>query len=188
MLNEMMRNGSGYPDFTAYNGMMNPKPGEIWTQGDRDDDYWVLLAVNNHVCTGLKLTNRDMDGSISVTCREVMFTNPAMMGYAFRNRLGCYVKTLPKKEFYALRKSVADVLGFTFGGNGEIDEILKDSEELKKQLNAAQADLRISETVRKALNESNKMLEDELYSCKPYREMYNELLDKLIAAKAGAVV
>lgn len=187
MMNEMLRNGSGYVDMTAYEGMTKANPGEIWTQADREDDYWLLIAVNGKVATGLKLTNRECDGSIPVICREVMYTNPAMLGYLFFNRLGYYVKSVPKKEFETVQKAVSSALGFTFGGNGEIDEIIKDSEELKKQLNAAQADLRISETVRQALNESNKMLEDELDSCKPYREMYNELLDKLIA-KVGVAL
>lgn len=198
MLNEMMRNGSGYPDFTAYNGMMNPNPGEIWTQGDRDDDYWVLLAVNNNVCTGLKLTNRDMDGSISVTCREVMYTNPAMMGYVFRNRLGCYVKTLPKKEFDDVRKAAADTLGFTLlsavpyeqGVSWEEkaaelhDTVIRLQEEnkcLNKTVDLATAEIR----------EYTDTIDDqkqEIASMNIYKAMYLELLDKLIAAKAGAVV
>jgi hypothetical protein len=198
MLNEMMRNGSGYPDFTAYNGMMNPNPGEIWTQGDMDDDYWVLLAVNNNVCTGLKLTNRDMDGSISVTCREVMYTNPAMMGYVFRNRLGCYVKTLPKKEFEDVRKAAADALGFTLlsavpyeqGVSWEEkaaelhDTVIRLQEEnkcLNKTVDLATAEIR----------EYTDTIDDqkqEIASMNIYKAMYHELLDKLIAAKAGAVV
>lgn len=195
MMNEMLRNGSGYVDMTAYNGMTHANPGEIWTQGDRDDDYWVLLAVNSHVCTGLKLTNRDCDGSIPVTCREVMFTNPAMLGYLFHNRLGCYVKTLPKKEFEAVQKAVADALGFAAVMDKDKEALCRESvklkeyhDYLKQKLKEVNAELEAQKKVNESLNDSVAELQLEVTCCETYKSVYYELLDKLIAAKAGAAL
>lgn len=188
MMNEMLRNGSGYVDMTAYNGMMNAAPGEIWTQIDRDDEYYLIIAINGKVNTALKLTSRDTDGSIPVGCHGQMYTNPAMLNYIFANRLGGYVKTMPKKEFEDVRKAVADALGFTLPVDSEGRKTDEEQEMLKKQLEEAKVDLCIHKDTNDMLGKSISRLEMEIEACKPYREMYNVLLDKLIAAKAGAVI
>jgi len=195
MMNEMLRNGSGYVDMTAYEGMTKANPGEIWTQADRDEDYWVLLAVNGNVATALKLTNREFDGSVPVVCREVMYTNPAMLGYLFHNRLGCYVKTLPKKEFEAVQKAVADALGFAASVDEDAEDLWlenaklrEDHDSMKKMLEEVTTELKAQKKVNESLNDSVAELQLEVTCCETYKAVYYELLDKLIAAKAGAAL
>ena len=193
MLNEMMRNGSGYVDMTAYNGMTNANPGEIWTMLDKDDEYYLIIAISGKVCTALKLTIRECDGSVPVNCHGPMYTNPAMMCYIFTNKLGGYVKTVPKAEFKTVRMAAANVLGFAMtDGTTEIkpnEEWVPKAEcdNLKKQLEETQVDLCVQKDTNGMLSESITDMELELASCKPYKLMYLELLDKLIA-KVGAAL
>lgn len=194
MMDEMMRNGSGYIDPTAYQGMTNVNPGEIWTQIGYEDDYWVILAVNGKIMTALKLAKRDGEGAIAVNCHEPMYTNPAMLCYIFANRLGAYVKTLPKKEFEAVQKAVADALGITGAVDKEDeclwlenDKLKEEQDILRQKLEEVNFDLKAEKMVTEALNEEADKLMAELAACKPYKDMYHELLDKLIA-KVGVAL
>ena len=193
MLNEMMRNGSGYPDFTAYNGMTKANHGEVWTQVGKEDELFLLIAINGKVCTALKLTARESDGSIPVSCHGQMYTHPGMLRFIFANQLDGYVYTMPKKEFEDVRKAVADVLGFAMPGNpAEIkpqEEWVPTEvqEKLEKQLEVAQIDLNVQKNNNSMLCESITQMELDLAACKPYKLMYLELLDKLIA-KVGAAL
>lgn len=193
MLNEMMRNGSGYPDFTAYNGMTNANPGEIWTQAGKDEELFLLIAVNGKVCTALKLTARDTDGSIPVSFRDQMYTHPGMRRFIFANQLDGYVKTISKKEFEDVRMAVADVLGFAMPADledlkrQEVGELKDVCDKLKKQLEEAQIDLSAQKNNNGMLGESIARMELDLAALQPYKLMYLELLDKLIAKVGDAL-
>ena len=141
------------------------------------------------------LAKRDGEGAITVNCHEPMYTNPAMISYIYANRLGAYVKTLPKTEFEAVQKAVADALCITgtVDKGADVDPIRdylvpkEDCVNLKKQLEEKETELVLSESIRAALEESNKDLHVKIATYKTYVDMYHDLLDKLIT-KVGAVL
>lgn len=107
------RNASGYYDETAYKAITKgPKPGEIWTHRTIDD-YVLVLARDERVCSMLKLDDKFREGKIVVRARAQMYTDPLKLSYCFHDQLGAYVKTLPDKEFVGVKKIVAETLGIT---------------------------------------------------------------------------
>lgn len=192
---ELKLNASGYYDEPCYKAITaSPKAGEIWVH-NQSGAYMLVIANVNGVCPTLRLNEQEKEGCIPVTCRDIMYTNPAFMGYVFETNLSQYVKTVKEEEFKTVKQRIADVLGINVAvsildvDQGTHPHIL---EEKVKGLEVERNEL-LAE--RKALKEKLKEKTDgcdvvlgelnatcmELEKAMVYKDMYNTLMDKMIA-------
>ena len=198
--NDLKRNASGYYDEPCYKTVTAPpKPGEIWKHGPTGA-YMLVIASAGTVYSTLRLTDVEHEGNIKVMCKTPMYTRPIMIGYSFEDVLTEYVKAVKEEEFTAVKKAVGKALGIE--GNGQASPIAYDLEDKVKALTDENEGLKKSykdifkenETLRsgmeikamaeKAMDEAYCDMKDELAKANVYKEMYIELLDKLISAKA----
>ena len=201
--NDLKRNASGYYDEPCYKDVTAPpKAGEIWTHAT-SGAYMLVMASFNGVCSTLRLTDVGREGCITVMCKTPMYATPIMIGYCFENMLSQFVKSVKGDEFMTVKTAVAKALGIpmTVFNHDQIIQLeekvrnLKDENDgLKK---SCQDVFKENESIRACLDARNladKDVDDaiaemnqEIIRLNIYKEMYMELLDKLISAKAGAV-
>lgn len=107
----MSRNGSGYKDETAYKAIMGAaKPGDVWTEGEK-----LVLILKNHgaFCNILMLREENVHRRmIEIVSGKTYYTDPAMVKYAFCERLGQFVQRLPRDVFARVLDEVANALNF----------------------------------------------------------------------------
>lgn len=201
---DLKRNASGYYDEPCYKACTAlPKAGEIW-QHSRSSDYILILAVNDRVCSILKLTDRECTDAIQVVCKSVMYTSPAMVAYVFRESIGEFVKSLKEEKFRDIQKAVGEALGITAtAGNispcaaaleEKIYNLTKENEGLRqsyKEIFDGNEKLRIELKARNlacdALDANCSTVTAELEKALIYKELYMDLIDKLVCARGGAV-
>lgn len=119
---ELMRNGSGCLDLTAYKAITHieggyavdrnkPESGEIWTTAD-DKDVLVLQSFNNHSSV-LYLSEKpsEAEGTIRVIWHGVRYTPISMISYAFNRKLVSFRRKIGIAEQEAMRKAVREVFG-----------------------------------------------------------------------------
>lgn len=180
---ELKLNASGYYDEPCYKAITAaPRPGEIWTH-NQSGAYMLVVANVNGVCPTLRLNEQQKDGCIPVTCRALMYTNPAFMGYVFETNLAQYVKTVKEDEFKAVRQGLADMLGITsaedyYNGLKIKDAAMLEEYQTREKL-IAEYDELLDESFEKVSREADK--------AEIYKEMYMTLLDKVISARGGSV-
>ena len=165
--NDIRRNGSGYYDETAFKAIQAitkaPKPGEIWTDSTGSKTYLVLQSRKS-VCSTLLLGTENKENSIMVMARMPMYTDPIMIGYTFSNLLTQFVKTVPEDNMENVKKAVGRALGIR-------DE--SECEDIQKRFDA--------------VCKLNKELKAHLDNAFYYKELYTNLMDKLVAARGGAM-
>lgn len=134
-----------------------------------------------------------------------MYTTPIMVGYSFTGKLAQYIKTVPEDEMRAIRRAVGAALGCTAAlANAPKPEKLKLLEEENACLMAENDDLKqgyidqckknaelMAELagMEKADAEHFKAIEeakDKARKAEVYREMYLELLNRIVAAGGDA--
>lgn len=122
--NELARNGSGYYDETAYKAYMNmAKPGEIWT-GANGGEY-LIIQKQTGFYNVLRLVDNDHPENIRV---DGKYTNPAMIHYLSRERLGVYVRSIPVNELKEVIRQMQNRLTFV-----EVQEVAKVAEVKREQ-------------------------------------------------------
>lgn len=175
---DLKRNASGYYDETAFKAIRNiaetPKPGEIWTDRTGRKTY-LILQSRETVCSTLLLGKEDKDARLMVMAMVPMYTDPIMIGYTFTDMLGTYVKTLNDDSMAEVKQAVADALGITAVPSipyAEIEALKKTKMALEDERNAA-------------MYETSKLTE-ELNRANIYKDVYMDLVDKLVAARGGA--
>lgn len=192
---DLKRNASGYYDEPCYKACTAlPKPGEIW-QHSRSGDYILILAVNDRVCSILKLTDRECTDGIQIVCKVPMFTSPSMVAYVFNESIGDYVKSLKEEEFREIQKAVGKALGITATASvphdhinaledkvtelhNTLSNVLDENVKLKVDLDAKNvADMMVSDSIAD--------MEQEICKLKVYKDMYMDLIDKLVAVRGG---
>lgn len=164
--NDIRRNASGYYDETAFKAIQAitkaPKAGEIWMDSAGSKTYLVLQSDKN-VCSTLLLGTENKENSIVVMAKVPMYTNPIMIGYTFSSMLTQYVKTVPEDSMETVKKAVARALGIH--AEPECEDIQKSFD---------------------AVCKINKDLKARLDSAFFYKDLYTNLMDKLVAARGGA--
>lgn len=194
-MDELLRNGSGYVDLTAYkaikkaDGGVNMNKGEIWEiKHGRSYRMAVVLAVHEKVCNVLVL-NDEMYGEndFEVVAKGVKYTDPCMISYAFNDNFVGFVKCMKDHEFETLLDVIRGELGFNQIPNSTIENAEKDKciAELEKQVRtlSAECNLLSAETnrLRKEERPSNDVvlmkaeIERDLY-----KNLYEHALEKLI--------
>lgn len=165
--NDIRRNASGYYDETAFKAIQAitkaPKACEIWMDSTGSKTYLVLQSRKS-VCSTLLLGTENKENSIMVMARVPMYTDPIMIGYTFSSMLTQYVKTVTEDSMENVKKAVARALGIH--AEPECDDIQKRFD---------------------AVCKINKDLKARLDSAFFYKDLYTNLMDKLVAARGGAM-
>lgn len=164
--NDIRRNASVYYDETAFKAIQAltkaPKAGEIWMDSTGSKTYLVLQSRKS-VCSTLLLGTENKENSIVVMARVPMYTDPIMIGYTFTSMLTQYVKTVPEDNMETVKKAVARALGIH--AEPECDDIQERFD---------------------AVCKINKDLKARLDSAYFYKDLYTNLMDRLVAARGGA--
>ena len=193
---ELKRNGSVYVDEPCYKAVTAPpRPGEIWIHSKSGAQLLVLANVNG-VCPTLRLVDVSGEGSIPVTGKTMMYVKPHMIGYCFDNLLSEYVKSIKGEEMAAVRNGIVKAMGLEATISKQekeaMDDALKALEEenmrLKcKLLEEAKGAIALPDAMEREYVEVIKQLEQEINRLIVYKDMYMDLIGKLVSAKVGAV-
>ena len=202
--NDLKRNASGYYDEPCYQTVTAPpKPGEIWTH-KTSGAYMLVVSSLNGVYSTLRLTDVEREGGVKVMCKTPMYATPIMLGYCFENMLADFVKAVKCDEFTAVQRAVGKVLGVIdinlvapvphdhiHALEEKVRNLTDENEGLKQSYKdifngneKLRLDLKAVECERKEFNEAYREMSASLEKANVYREMYMELLDKLISARA----
>lgn len=206
---DLKRNASGYKDETCYKGITAPpKAGEIWVSKD-GTKHWLILQNHGNVCSTLLLGTEQKEGSIMVMGRVPMYTTPVMVGYTFTVYVATFVKKIPDEKLEEIRQDVGKALGIVtvtqdiLHSNAQVlgrereqlevknaelhdtnIQLMKENETLKKRYDDL-ADQAASDLLCHGnIIEAQKKEIDRLTV---YKEMYMDLIDKLVSVRGGAV-
>lgn len=204
---DLKRNASGYYDETCYKAITAPpRTGEIWT--DRSGKkHWLILKSRNAVCSVLLLNTAETENSIRVMGKVPMYTDPLMVGYAFTDYLTTFVKKVKAEEFINVQRKVGEALGVIDINlvapvphdhinalerrNAELleerDRLLIERNEVQKEAASLRFDLDAKNMADKMVSDSIAEMEQEIFKLKFYKDMYMDLIDKLVSVRGGAV-
>ena len=131
--NELLRNGSGYVDPTAYAALievqkgepMEMKTGELWEV--KNNKGWVneciILADYGKLCTILQLVDEDNGfNDIQVNCRGIKYADSRKLQYCFESACTGFIRKLSEQEFDTIMKKVAASLGI----KAQVVEVVKE--------------------------------------------------------------
>lgn len=197
---ELKRNASGYYDETAYKAITAPpKAGEVWVSQD-GRKTWLILQNHGTVCSTLLMGTEERENSIKVMARVPMYTDPTMVGYTFTDYVSTFVKTIPGTNMDEVRLAVGKALGITDINppypmvNGHInaleDKVLKltkERDEAQKKADDLSTDLYAKSMAEKMVSDSIADMEQEICTLRVYKDMYMDLIEKLVSVKVGAV-
>ncbi len=108
---KMSRNGSGYYDETAYNGLNGMvKEGEVWTSTNNlGSSLKEFLIVKNHgnFCTALLMCDEPAPNRIEVNgiCFK-RYTDPRFVQYIYNSNIAQRLAKLPDNNFDEIRAEV----------------------------------------------------------------------------------
>lgn len=149
-MDELLRNGSGYVDLTAYKAIKNAdggvimNKGEIWTiKHGKYTRMAVVLAVHERVCNVLVLNDeKSSENDFEVIAKGVKYTDPCMISYAFNDNFLEFVKCMKDHEFETLTDIVRGELGFNALYRTDYpilnEEAQKEIDDLKMKLEGAE--------------------------------------------------
>lgn len=208
---DLKRNASGYYDETAYKAITAPpKAGEIWTSSD-GRKCWLILQNHGTVCSTLLMGTEEKENSIKVMARVPMYTEPAMVGYTFTDFVSTFVKTVPAENMAEVRKAVGEALGITAAPENPIADVnllksdikalsdivaslREENDELKHENADLRSDMKIFEEKASALKvewerdrKDMVLMNQEYIKLQFYKDMYMDLIDKLVAVRGGIV-
>lgn len=187
---DLKRNASGYYDETAYKAITAPpKAGEIWVNKD-GTKCWLILKNNGPACSTLLLGKEEKENSIKVMGRVTMYTNPVMIGYTFTVYITTFVKTIPADKLAEVQKAVGEALGITATAAVPHDHINFLEEKvynLTQENEKLNLELKARNLACDALDANCSTMSAELEKALIYKELYMNLIDKLVAVRGGAV-
>lgn len=194
---DLKRNASGYYDETDDKAITAPpNAGEIWANKD-GTKCWLILKNNGPACSTLLLGKEEKENSIKVMGRVPMYTNPVMIGYTFTVYISTFVKTIPADKLAEVQKAVGEALGITATAavphdhinaleakNAELHDTVVSLQKWNKKLEAT-----IDQATDDVVNftDTIESLEKEIAKLNIYKDMYMDLIDKLVAVRGGAV-
>ena len=197
---DLKRNASGYYDETCYKAITAPpRTGEIWTNRD-GSKCWLILQGRDTVCSTLLLGKEEKENSIQVMARVPMYTDPVMIGYTFTDYLTTFVKKVKAEEFTNIQREVGKALGIIDINlvapvphdhiNALEEKVLrltKERDEAQKLATAMKFDLDAKNMADQMVHDSITDMEQEITKLNIYKDMYMDLIDKLVSVRGGAV-
>lgn len=186
-MNDLLRNGSGYVDYTAYKAMKNiekevntmeHKRGEIWeyaTSNEMEIKKALVVSADfrakDRYISIIMLLDEAPDNEECIvpitTTGGVMYADCRMVSFARKDRIGNYLRTASEKEMKKIDEKIAMCLGFEhkpFEVHCQNTEI----EELRNMVKSQQILLPSADT-------------EELAKAKTEAKIYKDLYEKLLA-------
>lgn len=137
---ELLRNGSGYVDYTAYKALSNyertekemlakinneSRNGEIWkvSTSSRTEKEILIIQDRGNYVVGLVLNDNFFIGAITIRSIAEKYTDPGKVSYYFDDRLETYVKTITSSEYEKVMDVVSDALGLKYNGGNETEAV-----------------------------------------------------------------
>jgi hypothetical protein len=178
MDNELLRNASGYVDYTAYKAIKNYQEGEEKMEFKRGDicyyethsgHFKVALVVSaeyrsdNYYQSIIVLTDEPKtEDSVPVVCKGMMYADCGMVSFAQADRLSEYIRTASTYEMAQVDECMAKNLGI----ERKTVKVPKDNVAVvESKLELAE----VSEELTKAQAEANI-----------YKDLYKQLLAKML--------
>lgn len=129
---ELLYNGSGVKDITAYKailqsggtGNMNNyeiNKGEIWEVDNNGSVRLVVVLACFERYAATVMLQEQLPGSnaVEVRARNIMYADAGRLGYMFYDKMVDFVRTLSDTEYQELRQGIATALGLQ-GIKGEV--------------------------------------------------------------------
>lgn len=120
--NDILKNGSGYTDYTAFKAIMNTEggsrmdiqAGEIYEAKRTDGRFMevVIVAVHEDTCCVLQLSDKATGNYTRVICQGEKYTDTNRINYVFNKNLRRFLRTLTEEEFAEIIEKVEESLGF----------------------------------------------------------------------------
>ena len=160
---ELLRNGSGYVDYTAYSAMTNcmkgnknMRTGEIWeTEKAGGVGYAVVIADHGNFTTSMYLFDQTInDKAIEIKADQIMHGDPRKLSYVHSDKLTRFVRKLTDDEFQKILVKVGEALGLSYKERKEPEIMEKPDNSLEIQLLTAEKEV--------------------------YKELYEKLLDSVL--------
>lgn len=120
---ELLYNGSGVKDITAYKailqsggtGNMNNyeiNKGEIWEVDNNGSSRLVvvLACFERYAATVMLQDQLPGSSAVEVRARDIMYADTGRLGYVFYDKMVDFVRTLSDAEYQALRQGIANAL------------------------------------------------------------------------------
>lgn len=149
------RNGEGYNDPTPWGAFNEIHEGEIYEYNGKEI---LILRSHENFCNVLTLSTEDSGyDTIEVMSRCVMYTDPGMVSYALKKRIGGFVKKLPDDELETVLRKVEAALML------EIVRVV----------------------TKENIVEVEKEVEPHTEDCSIYKQLYEELLEKVMKKAFG---
>lgn len=183
---DLKRNASGYYDETPYKALTTgPKPGDVWVR--QDGANMLVVAVNGYICNTLRMNDTPKDATsfeIKHGSRS-WYVNIPYIGFIRAGDLVSYAFNVGDELLMNIKTEVGEALGLYAEEEQEeeTDEGVSNSEltddliKLKIEYGELEGKCEELEIVLQQAIERAAKLE-------AYREMYENLLDKVIG-RAG---
>lgn len=183
---DLKRNASGYYDETPYKAMTTgPKPGDVWVR--QDGANMLVVAVNGYICNTLRMNDTPKDATsfeIKHGSRS-WYVNIPYIGFIRAGDLVSYEFNVGDEQLMNIKGKVGEALD------------LYDEEEVEEEDDDAVSNSELTDDLVKLKTEYGELegkceeLEIALQQAieraaklEAYREMYENLLDKVIG-RAG---
>lgn len=159
---EILRNGSGYVDWTAYQALkayqkgderMEYKRGDIFEyemQNGKGIKNALIVSANFRLNNGylsiIVLTDEEKDEaySVPIVCGGMMYADCGMVSFGMKNRIGNYIRTATDAEMKQIDEGIAKCLGIE---QKEVEKVVKvpvqDSKNTSEELVTAKAEAKI---------------------------------------------
>lgn len=157
---EILRNGSGYVDWTAYQALkkyqkgeesMEFKRGEIYEyemQNGKGIKYALIVSANFRTNNGylniIVLTDEEKEEaySVPIVCGGMMYADCGMVSFGLKNRIGNYIRSATDAEMKLIDEGIAKCLGIEQKAVEKVVEVpVKDN--TSEELATAKAEAKI---------------------------------------------
>lgn len=182
---DLLRNGSGYVDITAYKAIKNVernmnmgnfKRGEIFeiTMNNSDEKRKALVVSadfrSNRAWQSIVILKDEQihEDWVPVVCYGMMYADCSMVSYAESNRLFRYIRTATEDEMAAVDAAIAEQLGLKLENKAEsVPELIQSIHKEPVQV----------------FKDNSEELAAVQKEAEIYKNLYNQLLEKLIGTK-----
>ena len=177
-MNELLRNGSGYVDLTAYKAMKNYE-GENQMTGNHGDIVEIALKTSGDIKTAIVVSadwkaneqfvnviviTDEPKGSVCVpitTKTGIMYADCGMVSFTATNRIQSFIQSAKESEMKQVERGIQKCLGFAESVNDPVEKVVEKIVEVPAQDN--------SEELVKAQAEAAV-----------YKDLYEKLLEKML--------
>lgn len=190
---EMMRNGSGYYDFTAYLALKNIRKDEImgvradYADGDivtveKNNGYteeMLLLKCHGGYASATILREKEpYENGVPVISRQKMYADAGRLCYVFYDMITGFIKAVPDDELEKVRQKIGAALGIGSLAVPEAAERQVPQETPQTAVDPEVID-KLNELIVKLANETDvETLREEIIRAETERDIYRELFEK----------